>query len=501
MSLKINIEDGMINYQVFESYKRGNKEDILLIHGSGMDSRYWYKIIPLLQSHFRVITYDLRGHGDSKIHTTNVTWELLMNDLFRIIDVLQLSQFHVVGHGLGANLAIQFIYHHPGLFKTLTMISSTVYYPPKGTMEVITYRKQMVNQDSLTTLADYLIPKILMNTTNNPDVDLLYSSYSKVSAELYFNYLQDITGNLPDFEQVSKITLPTLILTGEFDPIYPPRLAALSAFAIPNNHHVVISNSSNATFLDQPEATVKSIMKFIFEEIPKAKKFDPYTDDFLEQIGIHINQFIQDGASEVINNEAKIDFFQVELLHSFVVRYNGKDITKGWNQRFAKPIFCYLIFHRSVTREQICDDLFPELDIKTAKRNLRVYMHHLKRLINQDSKEYLSTDKAHVYLTGNMDCDLINYIYELQDIEDKDVETYCQDYMRVISRAPKVIMPGIFDDWASKLTSGIHSRIIKISKRVSSYHSDHNEFQNAIECLEYIMDLDHVEDELFKQLI
>lgn len=71
---------------------------------------------------------------------------------------------------------------------------------------------------------------------------------------------------------------------------------------------------------------------------------------------------------------------KVQLLSSFRVHLNNVEKIDGWNQRYAKNILLYLIFHPTCTREQICDALFTSTPLKTALTNLKVYLNYLKQL-------------------------------------------------------------------------------------------------------------------------
>lgn len=496
MGLLVESDSAKINYELFLCNNTNyNQEFIVFVHGLGMDSRYWYKIIPLLRENFNLVTFDLRGHGESTEGEDVISWDIINSDIINLIGHLKITYFHIIGHGIGANIAIQFSYHYPDFIKTLTIISSTVYYPSKAIDEIITYRKQLLDYGSLNSLANYLVPKLLINSTNNSDIDLLHSCYNNTSANKYLEYL-DLIYDVLSLEKVSKIEIPTLIITGEFDPIFPPRLAGIFTFAFRNNHYVIIPNSSNTPILDQPVITSQKILQFIFEDYVKTKRHDIVMDMNYEKLGTHMSQVIEANLSEM-----QPQLLEVQLMDTFSVKYNGKEINEGWNQRNAKRLFCYLIFHRSVTREQVCDDLISEVDLNTAKRNLRVYLHHLKRLINIGDTQFLQTDNENIYLTGDLNCDLVKYINDIKDLENKDVTTYYEDFIRILKNAPKNILLGIFDEWALTLQKNVQKQLIQIAEKVAKYHTDRNELSKAAEFIELVIDYEYAEDYLYLYLI
>lgn len=439
---------------------------IILVHGLGMDRRYWYKIIPLLRESFSVITYDLRGHGKSELGDKKISWELLTDDLKNLVDELKINSFHIVGHGLGANLAMYFSYRFPKSIKSLTVISTLIYFPVEVTNQILSYRKKLSQLGSLQPLAEYLIPKIMMDT-NTHDRELLKSCYSNVTVDTYFQYWEKLIPSTLTLEQVSQLMVPTLLLSGEYDPIFPPKAVGIATYTIPNNHYIIIPNASNGTFLDQPMKTTECMTKFIFKDLDKTTNTDRITSQYINELSTHLTQLVQVGATEIKSN-----VIEVKLMDNFSVEINDTPITKGWNQRMAKKLFCYLLLHQTVVREQICDDLMPEKDLVTAKRDLRVYLNHLKKLINRENMEFLQSDKEHIYLRGRITCDLVDYMNQIKDLEEKDI---CSDYLqfkRVLINAPKDILPGIYDEWALTLKNNLQKQVIKLAENLSSYHLD-----------------------------
>ncbi|QOY37165.1 alpha/beta fold hydrolase [Anaerobacillus isosaccharinicus] len=489
----LSLGDKQLHYN---HYASEHKQTIILVHGVGMDSRYWYKLIPLLTDFYSVVSFDLQGHGNSTSGNEQISWEVLNEDLLSLVAHLNINQFHIIGHGLGANLATQFTYSYPNLIKTLTLISTIIYFPEDVIEEGLLLRKKLSEVNSLTALADYLVPKILLNSKHHSDEELLYSSYQMVSPSLYIQYCEMLVRNALSLEQVSEITTPTLILTGEFDAIFPPKFTGLSAFTFPNNHYIVIPNASNGVFLDQPETTANSIKMFVMKDNPIPQNtFDKPTNIYLEKMGRHLNQVIQNG---IININCTL---HVQLMDTFVVRKNNEEIVNGWNQRMAKQLFCYLLVHKTVLREQLCDDLLGEVLLVDAKRNLRVYIYHLKRLLNTGMTKFLTTDKVHIFLAGNIKCDLDQYLCELKNLEDKEPDFYYAEFKKVLKNAPKTIMPGVVDDWALKFVMNIQKRIIEVAEKLALYHCERKEYNLAADYLEVVMHYEIVEESTYEKLI
>ncbi len=82
-------------------------ETVLLLHGFSLDHTTWDEIAQSLVSNgFRVVTTDLRGHGRSSLGESSPSVDRLIADIAEIISTLELPPVHLVGHSLGAFVAL-----------------------------------------------------------------------------------------------------------------------------------------------------------------------------------------------------------------------------------------------------------------------------------------------------------------------------------------------------------------------------------------------------------
>jgi pimeloyl-ACP methyl ester carboxylesterase len=93
----------------------GASRAIVLMHGAGLDhSMYDEQADALAEQGYRVIAWDLRGHGDSTPAAgTPVTAADLLGDLSALLDECAVDQCVLVGHSLGGNLAQAYVRAHP----------------------------------------------------------------------------------------------------------------------------------------------------------------------------------------------------------------------------------------------------------------------------------------------------------------------------------------------------------------------------------------------------
>ena len=106
---------------------RADGPPLVLLHSLGEPSATWDEIAPELGRQYRLIAFDLRGHGDSE-WPGEYSFELIRDDVLDALDQLGLEQVSIIGHSLGGSVASLVAQARPGLVRHL-VLEDTV--PPK----------------------------------------------------------------------------------------------------------------------------------------------------------------------------------------------------------------------------------------------------------------------------------------------------------------------------------------------------------------------------------
>ena len=120
---KVTLNSGLkLHYQQI-----GDGPDLVMIHGITGNLAVWHlKIIPLLWDHFRITTYDLRGHGYSDVPPNGYTLDQMALDLAELLDSLEIREAALVGHSFGADLSLYFAHHYPERVKRVIAIEAAL---------------------------------------------------------------------------------------------------------------------------------------------------------------------------------------------------------------------------------------------------------------------------------------------------------------------------------------------------------------------------------------
>jgi len=103
--------------------EQGQGEPVVLIHGNTSSSVWWEPTLARLGDEYHLIAPDLRGRGDTEGPSADWTVEMLARDVRGLLDLLGIDAAHLVGHSLGANVALQMALDRPAAVKSLTLLN------------------------------------------------------------------------------------------------------------------------------------------------------------------------------------------------------------------------------------------------------------------------------------------------------------------------------------------------------------------------------------------
>ncbi len=107
-----------------------NRPFLVLQHGNGRNARFWYRWIPYLARHFRIIRPDMRGLGESTGALDleqGIPLDTLIGDLLAVLDHAGAARAHFCGESMGGILGLALAAQHPDRVQSLTLVSTPVF--------------------------------------------------------------------------------------------------------------------------------------------------------------------------------------------------------------------------------------------------------------------------------------------------------------------------------------------------------------------------------------
>ncbi len=241
----------------------GDGQPIVLIHGLGSSCRDWEMQIPFFSKHYRVISFDLRGHGRSQKPRGPYSMSLLAKDTAELIKSLGIAPVHVVGISLGGMIAFQLAVDHPELMRSLVIVNSgpeVVVRTMKDRWNVF-LRFAMVRWLGMHKMGEVLSKRLFPKEEQIDIQKLFVERWAENDTQAYLDTLRAIVGwSVTD--QIHKINVPTLMVAADGD--YTP-LSVKEAFIskMPKAELIVIPDSHHATPVDSPERFNEVVLSFL----------------------------------------------------------------------------------------------------------------------------------------------------------------------------------------------------------------------------------------------
>jgi pimeloyl-ACP methyl ester carboxylesterase len=188
---------------------------IVFIHGVGLNYEIWQPQLDFFNN-YSTLAYDILGHGKSSLKKQNISFDDFSDQLIKLIDELNFQKIHLVGFSIGSLIARNFATKFNDRLQSLVLLGS-IYKRTEQQQKIVNERFNQAKKElklSKLALKRWFTDKYL---ENNPD------TYDKISSILSSNNMAnfikvyELFVNHKNDEDFEKITVNTLITTGEND--------------------------------------------------------------------------------------------------------------------------------------------------------------------------------------------------------------------------------------------------------------------------------------------
>jgi 3-oxoadipate enol-lactonase len=242
----------------------GDGPALFLIHGIGAARNTWRKAMPLLARHFKVISYDLRGHGESPMPNGEFGLDDLVADLERLREITGIEQAHFAGHSLGGMIGPAYALRYPDRVLSLGLLSTAAFRTEDDSDKVWNVVRLMEQNG---------IERVLANLTsrwftdefikNNPDIiSARLKQVCDTDPDVFMNVFRIYAGTEMG-PWLSQVKTPALILTGVNDGGCNPRLNQQIHNALTNSELLILPDYKHSLLLEAGEVVAERLIQFI----------------------------------------------------------------------------------------------------------------------------------------------------------------------------------------------------------------------------------------------
>jgi 3-oxoadipate enol-lactonase len=230
---------------------------VLFLHGIGGNRNHWqHQLAFFSRQGFKAAAWDARGYGDSEDYAGPLRFDDFISDILRTLDFLGEQRTHLVGLSMGGRIARNFALRHRERVRTLTLANSSPGFDALSPEEVLKFVDERRNRTPEST------SRLLGSAARTGAHDALLASFHALRNDSYLKTLEASVAQDRD-APLEKLAVPTLIITGDEDRLYPLELTQLMARRIPGAKLAVLENCGHLSNLEQPERFNEVLLAFL----------------------------------------------------------------------------------------------------------------------------------------------------------------------------------------------------------------------------------------------
>ncbi len=251
----------------------GEGHPLVLLHGGYMDTKMWEDQFAIFAKDYKVILYDIRGHGKSEFPQVPYAD---YQDLYALLTSLDIEKTYLLGLSLGGMIAVDFTLEHPDMVDALILVGAPVSGFP---VELIYPTEEMLQQEiqRRTHFAEAMrarnIPAMvdaLMDDTTLVPSPQYAAARERVRAHLsgysfaYFLEPAPKQELVPSaYERLADIHIPTLLIVGADDHFHLHRIAETLEKSIAGARRVMIPETHHMPNMEKPEVFNQIVLDFL----------------------------------------------------------------------------------------------------------------------------------------------------------------------------------------------------------------------------------------------
>lgn len=236
---------------------------IVLVHGWKGSHRTWDRLVPHLADDFRVVSYDLRGMGESDKPRSGYDFDTMADDLGAVLDGLAVEDATVVGASMGCSVTLQYMSRHGRRVRRVVLNNGPVMLARKTDFPWAMPPEQLAGH---ITAVEQRWPVAEWEGLEAAGTDLptrvwAYGIAVQTPLDVALAVVRE-QEKLDHREAVRTLAVPVLAAYSTRDPYYPPELAQWIADTAKDGSVRLFHASGHATAHEEPAEFARAIREF-----------------------------------------------------------------------------------------------------------------------------------------------------------------------------------------------------------------------------------------------
>jgi len=259
--MQARVNDVVIHYEIEGP---GDAPLVTLSHSLATSLELWDLQLPVLRGEYRILRFDTRGHGSSSAPAGPYTMEMLAADVIGLLDHLAIRRTHFMGISMGGMIGQVLACRYPDRLKKLVLCDTSGRVPPEMT-PVWEERIRTAETEGMKALAEQTLERWLSGEfrRNQPEItDRMRKMILLTPVSGYVGCSRAIS-TFDVSHELSKVSTPTLIITGEKDETTPVGAAEAIQRQIEGSELVIMSGAMHLSNIEAAEPFNRKLASFL----------------------------------------------------------------------------------------------------------------------------------------------------------------------------------------------------------------------------------------------
>lgn len=264
INLKVSVNGLTVSY-IDEGLT--NSPTIIFIHGFPLNKFMWKKQIEVFKDNYRVIAYDIRGHGNTDVGNDNFSIEFFVYDLIGLMDALRIQKAILCGFSMGGYIALNAIEKHPERFSALLLCDTNCAADSSETKENRLKAIEIIKEKGLEHYAEESLEKLFAQTSfsnQTDEIEIVRNMILNTSEQTINKTLRALAERSETCTNLQRIMVPVLIMVGKKDVITPPEVALLMHEKIKDSIFKMIDHAGHLSNMENSKEFNKQLSGFLF---------------------------------------------------------------------------------------------------------------------------------------------------------------------------------------------------------------------------------------------
>lgn len=246
--------------------RTGTGPTLVLLHGVGMNKSVWAPEVNILSKSFDVVIYDMWGHGESELPSSELSLTNYTQQLVDLLTDLKITSAYIAGHSMGALIALDFAINNPNTCLGVCALNAVFNRSAEQSAAVKKRAADLSTGGVSVSLVETLERWFGQPGTHN------FAGAEALSRELLLNvnpkgyaaaYSVFADSDKAHAQTLATLKSPAMFFTADGDPNSTPEMSFAMAALAPKGSSKVLAGHRHMMTLTAPEEVSATLATFI----------------------------------------------------------------------------------------------------------------------------------------------------------------------------------------------------------------------------------------------